>query len=108
MNEIQNIIEGKTPVLVDFYTANCGPCKILNHILNELGDELDNRIKILKIDIDKEKATTINFDSTYQIMGTPTMLLFKEGKLVWRYAGVLFKDDLLEKIEPYIYETKNV
>lgn len=108
IGEVQNIIQGKGPVLIDFYTENCGPCKVLNLVLDELKEDLGNRIEIMRIDIDKEKSTTINFDSSFQIMGTPTMLLFKDGKLVWRYAGVLFKDDLLNRIEKFIYETESV
>ncbi|MGB3453273.1 MAG: thioredoxin family protein [Moheibacter sp.] len=108
MEEIRNMINGDRPVLIDFYTASCGPCKLLNQVLDELKAEVGDQLEILRVDIDKEKLTTINFDSTYQIMGTPTMLLFKEGKLVWRYSGVLFKDDLLDRISPFVYETNNV
>lgn len=105
MEAVQNIINGRKPVLIDFYTASCGPCKLLNQVLNEVAEELGDKIEILKIDIDKEKAMTINFDSAYQIMGTPSMLLFKEGKLVWRHAGVLFKDDLMDRIAQYLEES---
>lgn len=108
MEEIRNMINGDRPVLIDFYTASCGPCKLLNQVLDELKAEVGDQLEILRVDIDKEKLTTINFDSTYQIMGTPTMLFFKEGKLVWRYSGVLFKDDLLDRISPFVYETNNV
>lgn len=108
MEEIRNMINGDRPVLIDFYTASCGPCKLLNRVLDELKAEVGDGIEIIRVDIDKEKLTTINFDSIYQIMGTPTMLLFKEGKLVWRYSGVLFKDDLLDRISPFVYETNNV
>lgn len=108
MEEIRSMINGDRPVLIDFYTANCGPCKLLNQVLDELKAEVGEGIEIIRVDIDKEKLTAINFDSAYQIMGTPTMLLFKEGKLVWRYSGVLFKDDLLDRISPFIYETKNI
>ena len=99
MFELQNMINSNKPVLIDFYTQNCGPC----NLKQDLGD----KIEIVKVDIDKEKATTINFDSAYQIMGTPTMLLFKDGKLVWKYAGVLFKDDLLDRIGNYINKSED-
>lgn len=107
-NEIQEYTNGKTPVLIEFYTAWCAPCKLLGLILDEVKKDLDEQIIIKKIDIDQDKITTINFDSAYQIMGTPTMMLFKEGKLMWKHAGVLFKDDLIEKIKPYLEkEEKN-
>ncbi|MDD3772721.1 MAG: thioredoxin family protein [Weeksellaceae bacterium] len=102
--EIQKYTKSKTPVLIEFYTAWCAPCKLLGTILDEIEKEMGDRLIIKKIDIDEDKMTTIHFDSTYQIMGTPTMMLFKDGKLLWRHAGVLFKDDLLKKIQPFIEE----
>lgn len=101
-NEINQLTDGKTPVLIEFYTAWCAPCKMLGKILDDVQSDLGDQIIIKKVDIDEDKITTINFDSTYQIMGTPTMMLFKEGKLLWKHAGVLFKDDLLKRIEPYL------
>lgn len=108
MDAIQNIIKGERPVLIDFYTDGCGPCKILDLVLDEVKEELGDKIEILKVDIDREKAMTINFDSTYQIMGTPTMLLFKDGKLIWRYSGVLFKDDLIDRIEQFLVAPEQI
>lgn len=102
INETKEFTKTNTPVLIEFYTAWCAPCKMLGKILDEVQDDLGDKIIIKKVDIDEDKITTINYDSAYQIMGTPTMLLFKDGKLVWRHAGVLFKDDLLERISPYI------
>lgn len=100
--ELKEYTESSTPVLIEFYTSWCAPCKMLGKILDEVQEELGDQILIKKVDIDEDKITTINFDSTYQIMGTPTMLLFKEGKLLWRHAGVMFKDDLVNKINPYL------
>lgn len=104
MQDILEYTNSETPVLIEFYTAWCAPCKMLGKILDEVQMDLGDKIIIKKVDIDEDKITTINFDSTYQIMGTPTMLLFKDGKLLWRHAGVLFKDDLLERISPFLNE----
>lgn len=104
MQDILKYTNSETPVLIEFYTAWCAPCKMLGEILDQVQMDLGDKIIIKKVDIDEDKITTINFDSTYQIMGTPTMLLFKDGKLLWRHAGVLFKDDLLERISPYLNE----
>lgn len=101
-DEIKKYTNADTPFLIEFFTAWCGPCKILGKILDEIQDELGEKIYIKKVDINKDKITTINFDSAYQINGTPTMLLFKERKLVWRHSGVLFKDELLKEISPFI------
>ena len=100
--EIKKYTDSKTPVLIEFYTADCAPCKMLGAILDNIQEELGDQINVKKVDIDQDKITTINFDSTYQIMGTPSMMLFKEGQLLWKHAGVLFKDDLLKKLEPHL------
>lgn len=103
--EINQHTNSETPTLIEFYTAWCAPCKLLGKILDEVKEELGEKINIMKVDIDEDKVTTINFDSTYQIMGTPTMLFFKEGKLLWKHPGVLFKDDLMNRITPYLEPT---
>ncbi|MDD3458147.1 MAG: thioredoxin family protein [Weeksellaceae bacterium] len=107
MEQLKSFTQSKTPVLMAFYTDNCGPCMMLNKILDELKKDLGDSIKIIKVDIDKEKQLTIDFDSIYQIMGTPTMLLFREGKLLWKHAGVLFKYDLIKRIGPFINQNVN-
>lgn len=70
--------------------------------LEEVQSELGEEIQVKRINIDEEKVTTIHFDSTYQIMGVPTIMLFKEGKLLWRHSGVLFKEDLVKEINPFL------
>lgn len=90
-----NIIEGKTPVLVDFFADWCGPCKTLAPILKEVKNDLGDSIKVVKIDVDKNQSIA----SKYQVKGVPTMILFKNGKQVWRQSGVVQKNDLLQVIK---------
>nr|WP_152538422.1 thioredoxin [Aquimarina macrocephali] len=96
-SSFSNIIESKTPVLVDFFADWCGPCKMLAPILKEVKDELGDTIKIVKIDVDKNQPLA----SKYQVRGVPTMILFKEGKQLWRQSGVLQKNDLLGVINSH-------
>jgi len=91
----KNIITSNNLVLIDFYADWCGPCKMLAPILKEVKEALGDAIKIVKIDVDKNQSIA----SKYQIKGVPTMLLFKNGKQVWRQSGVLQKTDIIKVIQ---------
>lgn len=93
-NSFNNIIDSETPVLVDFFAEWCGPCKMLAPILKQVKDELGDSIKVIKIDVDKNQPLA----AKYQVRGVPTMILFKEGKQLWRQSGVLQKNDLISII----------
>ena len=81
-------------VFVDAYTTWCGPCKVLGPILKEVKDNLGDRISIIKIDVDKNQQIA----SQYQVRGVPTMILFQEGKQLWRESGVLDKNAIIKII----------
>ncbi|SEQ35503.1 thioredoxin [Hyunsoonleella jejuensis] len=89
------IINSTTPVLIDFYADWCGPCKMLAPILKDVKKELGDNIKIIKIDVDKNQPLA----AVYQVRGVPTMLLFKNGKQVWRQSGVLQKHEIINIIK---------
>ena len=93
-SSFNNIINSKTPVLVVFFADWCGPCKSLAPILKEVKEELGNNIKIVKIDVDKN----LPLASKYQVRGVPTMILFKDGKQVWRQSGMLQKSEIINII----------
>lgn len=95
MSDFSNIISGDTPVLVDFYANWCGPCKIMSPIVDEIKNEFGNRIRVLKIDVDKNAPVATKF----KIKGIPTLLLFKQGEIVWRNARVVPKDELIQVIK---------
>ncbi len=96
-SSFSNIINSEKPVLVDFFADWCGPCKMLAPILKEVKDELGDSIKIVKIDVDKNQPLS----AKYQVRGVPTMILFKNGKQLWRQSGVLQKNDLIGIINSY-------
>ncbi|MEZ0540895.1 thioredoxin [Fibrella arboris] len=79
------LINGETPVLVDFFAAWCGPCKTMAPVLKDFATRMGNRVRVLKIDIDKSPATAAN----YRIQGVPTLILFRKGQIVWRQSGVV-------------------
>lgn len=87
------IINGSTPVLVDFFAEWCGPCKMMKPILEELHNRMGNKVRILKIDIDRTPSVA----NALQIQSVPTLILFQHGKTLWRKSGVV-QASQLEKI----------
>ena len=94
MGNFKEIISQEKPVLVDFFATWCGPCQMLGPILTEVKNNLGERISIIKIDVDKNQAVA----AQYQVRGVPTMILFQNGKQLWRQSGVLSKEDLIKVI----------
>ena len=98
MNKFQDIIAGDTPVLVDFFAELCGPCKMMKPVLEELKKKMGNKIIILKIDIDKN----ISLSSEYRIQSVPTLVLWKQGEIIWRQSGALSLNELEQILSSYI------
>lgn len=98
MNTFSDLINGDKPVLVDFFATWCGPCKALTPILKDVKAELGDNVSIIKIDVDKNEALA----SQFQVRGVPTILLFQNGKQLWRQSGVFSKNDLVSVIKPYL------
>ncbi len=92
--KFDSIINSEKPVLIDFFATWCGPCKTLAPILKHVKDNLGERITILKIDVDKNEQLA----SKYQVRGVPTMILFQNGKQLWRQSGVLSQDEIIKTI----------
>lgn len=88
------IINTEKPVLVDFYADWCGPCQMLGPILKEVKDTLGNRISIIKINVDNNQEAA----NHYRVKGVPTMMLFQNGKQLWRQSGVLSKIEIVNII----------
>ena len=91
----QQLIQGDTPVLVDFYADWCGPCKAMNPVIQDVARELKGKARVIKVDIDKSQSAAI----MYNVNAVPTFMLFKNGKSIWRHFGMIDKQSLLRTIE---------
>ena len=93
--KFDTLIASEIPVLVDFFAEWCGPCKTLAPILKSVKDDLGDAVKIVKIDVDKNQPLA----GKYQVRGVPTMILFKNGKQLWRKSGALPKHEIVGAIK---------
>lgn len=91
----QELIDGETPVLVDFTAVWCGPCKMMHPILEDTAKQMGDKVKIVKVDVDKNPLAA----SKFQIRGVPTLILFHKGKVVWRQSGVIPTHVLVQTLE---------
>lgn len=97
MGSFSSIINSGELVLIDFHALWCGPCKVLAPILKDVKHDLGDQIKIIKIDVDKNQLLA----AKYQVRGVPTMILFKNGKPLWRQSGVLQKSEIINVVKQY-------
>lgn len=98
----QELIDGDQAVLVDFFATWCGPCKMMQPILEDTAKQLGDKVRILKVDVDKNQLAA----SKFQVRGVPTLILFQKGKILWRESGVVPAHQLVNTLTTHI--KKNV
>ncbi|MFZ2096537.1 MAG: thioredoxin [Anaerolineales bacterium] len=92
------VLNSTVPVMVDFTAVWCGPCKMLDPIVEQLSKQWGNKVKVVKLDVDENS----NLAMQYGIMGIPTLILFLNGEAVQRLSGYQPKDRILSKFSSYI------
>lgn len=97
MDNFNKLINSEKPLLVDFFAEWCGPCKTMAPILKEVKAQLGDKSTIIKIDIDKNPEVA----KTYQVRSVPTLILFKNGKSVWKQSGVIQANELVKIINQF-------
>ena len=90
MEKFKDIINGNQLTLVDFFATWCGPCKQMHPVLEQLKASEGENLRIIKLDVDKNEALA----SAYRIQSVPTLMLFRNGELLWRQSGAMSLADL--------------
>ncbi len=94
MSKFQEIVKSETPTLVDFFATWCGPCQAMSPILDQLKEKMGDKVRVLKIDVDKNQEVAAKF----KVRGVPTFVLFQSGEILWRQSGGMDLNTLEQKI----------
>ena len=98
MNDsFQNIINSEKPVLIDFFATWCQPCKVQSSVLNSVKEQVGEKARIVKIDIDQFPSIA----NEYNVRGVPTLAVFKNGEMLWKESGVHDVNSLVGVLEQY-------
>lgn len=95
--KFQELIQSERPVLVDFFATWCQPCKVQSSVLNSVKEQVGEKARIVKIDIDQFPSIA----SQYNVRGVPTLAVFKNGEMLWKESGVHDVNSLVGVLEQY-------
>ena len=95
MNKFEEHIQGSKPVVVDFFAEWCGPCKMMPPVLKQVKDSVGEQATILKMDIDKNPE----YAQRLGIQAVPTLIIFQNGNIIWRKAGVSSAPEILGQLK---------
>lgn len=99
METFSDIISGEVLTLVDFYATWCGPCKAMHPVLEQVKGELGDRIRIIKIDVDRHQALA----QQYRVQAVPTFMLFRKGEMLHRFSGGMPRADLTHLLKQHLH-----
>jgi thioredoxin 1 len=92
------VLRAEVPTAVDFWAVWCGPCKMIAPVLEEIVEEYEGQLQVVKLDVDQNGESAMK----YGVMSIPTLILFKDGQEVERVVGFLPKHKLLDKLTPHL------
>lgn len=98
MSDFQRLMQGERPVVLDVFAEWCGPCKAMRPILQELKHRVGDKAVVLKVDVDRNPAVA----RTYGVQALPTVLILKQGQVVWRHTGVVDAGRLQQALQPFL------
>ena len=98
METFNDIISSDQLVLVDFFATWCQPCKMMHPILEQLKAAVGDKLRIIKVDVDKHNTIA----AQYRIQSVPTLMLFRNGEVLYRNSGVMDKAELMALLEPFM------
>ncbi len=97
MQSFSSLIQSEKPVLVDFFAEWCGPCKAMTPILKEVKNSLGENATIVKVDVDRNQDAAM----AYQIRSVPTLMMFKNGQVLWKQSGVVPAGELIKLFQQH-------
>lgn len=98
MAAFKEIIASEKPVLIDFYADWCGPCKTLAPYVQQAKQQLGDKVKVVKIDVDKNQRLA----GSLQIQGVPTLMIYQNGEMKWRQSGVIPAHTIVETLNRFL------
>ena len=98
METFRDVISADQLVLVDFFATWCQPCKMMHPVLEEVKHILGERLRIIKVDIDRHPQTATEL----QVQSVPTLMLWRRGELLWRTSGAMSRADLMATLDPFL------